>query len=91
MALRIDVSVANPLETNAYVQISGQHGYNNLSRKECLKCKSFAENAPRNTRAKVTRYVNSSYLSTLLFKPPLFDFTACVTARCVLTFTLPTL
>lgn len=61
-----------------------------MRRRGCFKCKYLDENVLRNTKAKVTSYVKGSYLSSLLCKLLLCDFTKCIIARYVLTFTLPT-
>lgn len=59
-------------------------------RGECFKCKYSAENVLQYIQETVTSYVTGSYLSSLLCKLLLCDFTTQVTVRRALTFTVPT-
>lgn len=59
-------------------------------RGECFKCNYSAENVLQYIQEKVTSYVTGSYLSSLLCKLLLCDFTTRVTVRRALTFTVPT-
>lgn len=61
-----------------------------MCKRECFKCKYLAEHVLQYTQVKVTRYVTGSYLSSLLCKLLLCDFTTRVTVRRALTFTVPT-